>query len=49
MNERMAAVWCMVSVPCPITIPVTPFWISRPIASAVPRHCSGDKFSLKTP
>ncbi len=33
MNERMAAVWCIVSVPWPMTMPWTPFSISRPMAS----------------
>ena len=49
MKERMAAVWCMVSVPWPMTIPDTPLRISFPITSAVPFHCSGPMFSLKTP
>ena len=36
MKARADAVWCMVSVPCPITMPWTPRSISRPIAWAVP-------------
>ncbi len=34
MNERMAAVWPIVSVPCPITMPSAPASISSPIAMA---------------
>ncbi len=49
MNDRMAAVWCMVSVPWPMTMPWTPFSISRPMAWAVAMYCSGPMFSLKTP
>jgi len=49
MNERIAAVWCIVSVPCPMMMPLAPRSISRPTASAVPIHCAGPMFSLKTP
>jgi len=31
MKDRMAAVWCIVSVPWPMTTPWTPFSISRPM------------------
>ena len=34
MNDRMAAVWPMVSVPWPMTMPSAPFAISSPIACA---------------
>ncbi len=49
MKLRIAAVWCMVSVPWPITIPSVPFSISSPIFCAVLMYCSGPMFSLNTP
>ena len=49
MKERMPAVWCMVSVPWPMTMPSTPFAISAPMALAVALYCSGPMFSLNTP
>ncbi len=49
MKDRIAAVWPMVSVPWPITIPSTPASISRPMASARATYCSFAMFSEKTP
>ena len=49
MNERMAAVWCMVSVPWPMTMPWTPFSISRPMASAVPDPLFGSHVFAEDP
>jgi hypothetical protein len=49
MKDRMAAVWCIVSVPWPMTTPWTPLAISLPMAWAVAMYCSGPMFSLKTP
>ena len=48
MNVRIAAVWCIVSVPWPITMPSTPFAISSPIRCASFTYCSGPMFSLNT-
>ena len=49
MNERIAAVWPIVSVPWPTTMPSTPLSISRPMASASATYCSLAMFSEKTP
>ncbi len=49
MKLRMAAVWCIVSVPWPMTTPSTPFSISSLIFSARRMYCCGPMFSLKTP
>ena len=48
MKERMPAVWCMVSVPWPMTMPSMPLRISSPMALASPLYCSGPMFSLNT-
>jgi len=45
----MAAVWCIVSVPWPITTPSAPPLMASPMAWAVPIHCSAAMFSLNTP
>jgi len=48
MNASAPAVWCIVSVPWPITIPSIPFSISSRIASASVLYSSGPMFSLNT-
>jgi hypothetical protein len=49
MNERIAAVWPIVSVPWPITMPSAPFAISSPMALASVMYCSMAMFSEKIP
>ena len=49
MNVRMAAVWPIVSVPWPITIPSVPAAISSPMAFASAMYCSSAMFSENTP
>ncbi len=49
MNDRIAAVWPIVSVPCPMTIPSAPASISYPIARASAMYCSQAMFSENTP
>jgi hypothetical protein len=49
MNESAAAVWCIVSVPWPITTPSQPSRMASPTRSARMRYCSGPMFSLNTP
>ena len=49
MNDRIAAVWCIVSVPWPITIPSQPLAISSPMACASALYCTGPMFSENTP
>jgi len=49
MNDMIAPVWCIVSVPWPTTMPSVPAAISSPMARAKPMYCSGPMFSEKTP
>ena len=47
MKVSTAAVWCMVSVPWPITTPSTPLSIASRTRVARWVYCSGPMFSLK--
>ncbi len=49
MKLSAAAVWCIVSVPWPMTIPSYPCLIASPVLSASTRYCSGPMFSENTP
>ena len=49
MKLSAAAVWCMVSVPWPITTPSYPSRIASAVFSARIRYCSGPMFSENTP
>ena len=49
MKLSTAAVWPMVSVPCPMTMPSAPAWISSPMARASVAYSGQDMFSEKTP